>query len=150
MFANPGLQDEDANQMIEVPEWMKSHVFYKDMVHHAYTLHTGAVGIPGLTKDTRIVSLKIPPLFHPEHDVGTSYGILEWIEDIQDWCIMCEVECYKQGKMVALAVDGFSKMIGRYVDNEHLIYGRVQDWYDGDGPSHRTGVELVIKTLCFI
>ena len=141
---------QDDNEAIPVADWMMSHTFFKDVQKHCYPLHTGAVGIPGLTKGSRIVSLKVPPLFHPEYDVGTEYGLLEWIEDIQDWCIMCEVECYKQGKMVALAVDGFSKMITKYIKNSALIYGETQDWSDGDGPQHRTGVELVIKAMLSI
>ena len=145
MFSADG--EIDLNEQIPVPEWMKSHKYYGEMARMAYPLHTGSVGIPGLTRGSRIVSLKVPPLFHPEHDVGTDYGVLEWIDDIQDWCIMCEVDCYKQGKMVSLAVDGFSKVIGRYLRNTHMVYGRVQDWYDGDGPLHRTGVELVLKVV---
>ena len=142
--------DDNGTEMIPVPEWMKSHQYYNEMSNggrHAYPLHTGAVGIPGLCKGCRIVSLKVPPLFHPEYDIGTEYGLLDWIDDIQDWCIMCEVDCYKQGKMVALAVDGFSKMINKYVNNHHLVYGQVQDWGDGDGPLHRTGVEIVLRIL---
>ena len=79
--------DDNGTEMIPVPEWMKSHQYYNEMSNggrHAYPLHTGAVGIPGLCKGCRIVSLKVPPLFHPEYDIGTEYGLLDWIDDIQD------------------------------------------------------------------
>ena len=66
---------QDDNEAIPVADWMMSHTFFKDVQKHCYPLHTGAVGIPGLTKGSRIVSLKVPPLFHPEYDVGTEYGL---------------------------------------------------------------------------
>ena len=108
------LDDAYDTALIDVPAWMKARPGYaqnmKHMEQRVYVgnIHDGRVNIPGLTKSSRIISTKVPPLYSPEHDAGTSYTLLEWADDIKDWCIICEVDAYKQGKLVQLAIDGLS------------------------------------------
>ena len=96
-------QDEDSYALIPVPEWMKARPQYaqylKNLEQKAYVgnIHDGRVNIPGLTKSSRIISTKVPPLYSPTHDVGSSYTLLDWAEEVKDWCIICEVEHFKQG-----------------------------------------------------
>ena len=142
--------EDDRDKQIAVPEWMMQHKFYGQMKHLAYPIHTGQVNIPGLTKGSRIVSMKVPPLFHPDSDLGGDYNLLDWIDDIKDWCVICEVEPFKQGKLVQLAIDGTSKVIGKRLNDDRLVHGEFQDWDDGEGRLHRTGVELVIRVALAI
>ena len=148
--------DEDRNQLLDVPAWMQARPGYGQNIGHmerkAYVgnIHDGRVNIPGLTKSSRIISTKVPPLYSPEHDAGTSYTLLEWADDIKDWCIICEVDAYKQGKLVQLAIDGTAKIVSKYLTEQALMHGEIQDWGDGTGRQHRTGVELVIKTAFMI
>ena len=68
--------DEERKRPIAVPEWMKSHSFYPlYLAQHAYqSVHAGQVNIPGLTKGSRIVSMKVPPMYHSELD-GIDYTV---------------------------------------------------------------------------
>ena len=66
---------EESREPIPVPDWMRSHAFFSEVARHAYTVHTGQVNIPGLTKGSRIVSMKVPPLFNPEADTSGPYTL---------------------------------------------------------------------------
>ena len=137
--------------LVPVPNWMRCHPLYpvsnvREVKAYPAGIHDGTVNIPGLTKGSRIVSTKVPPLFSPEHDTTESYTILDWCEEIKNWCIICEVEPARMGKLVVLAIDGTAKIISEFVSDHVTMYGQVQDWNDGNGPLHRTGVEIVLKT----
>ncbi len=41
--------------------------------------------------------------------------------------------------MIAAAVDGVAKAYAKFIDEEILMNGEVQDWFDGEGPRFRTG-----------
>ena len=112
----------------------------------AYNVHTGQPNIPGFNSRTRINSLKVPPQYHTEND-GINYTIIDWLEDVKKWCIISEVEAYRQGPLLALAVDGISGKYARRIPDELQIHGEVQDWEDGAGPIHRTGVEIILKLI---
>ena len=85
---------EDREALLPVPEWMRGHQHYltaglarlEKPIYLTSGVHTGQVNIPGLRKGTRIVSMKVPPLYHPEHDASSLYTVLAWIKDIKDWC----------------------------------------------------------------
>ena len=146
------FEDPD-NALIPVPSWMRQHCLYAQGMEHkekraAYQagLHDGTVNIPGLTRGSRIVSTKVPPLFSPTHDTTEAYTILDWINEVKDWCMICDADACKIGKLVSLAIDGTAKMISSMIRSEVMMHGEIQDWNDGQGPIHRTGVEIVLKT----
>ena len=101
MFAN----DADDEAALEpVPNWMKTHPLYGtgqiaklEIKAYPAGLHDGTVNLPGFTKNSRIVSTKVPPMFSPEHDTGEDYTILDWAEEVKNWCMICEVELVKSG-----------------------------------------------------
>ena len=113
-------------------------------------LHDGTVNIPGFTKGTRIISTKVPPMFSPEHDCGEQYTILDWVDDVKNWCMIAEVEPSKMGKLVQMAIDGTAKVLQKYIPDEVIAQGAVQDWRDGNGPLHRTGFEIVLKSALML
>ena len=94
-FLPPGMEylADDGNALLPVPDWMRNHPHYvsqnmRRLETPAYLnsgVHTGQVNIPGLRKQSRIISMKVPPLYHPEEDAHTMYTILDWIKDIKDW-----------------------------------------------------------------
>ena len=75
---------------------------------------------------------------------------MDWADEVKDWCVICEVEAFKQGKLVQLAIDGTARILAQYLPENHLMFGAMQDWGDGQGRQHRTGVELVIKTAFMV
>ena len=98
------------------------------------------------TKRSRIISLKVPPLYHTEVD-GIEYTLMDWLEDVKRWCVIAEVEAYRQGPLLSLAIDGIAGQYARLIPDEILIAGEVQDWNDGRGPIHRSGVEIILKLV---
>ena len=149
---NAALADPE-HSLIPVPAWMRTHTLYGQgmafkEIRPAYPagLHDGTVNIPGLTKGSRIVSTKVPPLFSPTHDQGESYTILDWINEVRDWCMICDQDATKIGKLVSLAIDGNAGVISSQIPPQVMMYGEIQDWNDGQGAQYRTGVEIVLKT----
>ena len=101
--------DDDDDALIAAPAWMQRHSFGKEQCAHksTYNAHTGQANILGPTKRTRIVSLKVPPVYHTEHD-GIDYTILDWLQAVKRWCVIAEVEAFRHGPLIAISVDGVS------------------------------------------
>ena len=143
----PHLEDDD-DAAVAVPKRMQQRSFWKDHCARksTYNVHTGQVNLPGLTKRSRIISMKVPLVYHTEHD-GIDYTILDWLREVKRWCVICEVKAFRQGPLIAMAVDGVSTKYTQWIDDDILIYGEPQDWGDGQGVVHRTGVELNFKLV---
>ena len=68
--------DDSRVEPIPVPQWMMQNALWPQLlgsVRHSYNVHTGKVNIPGFTRGSRIISTKVPPMYHTEHDGGAEY-----------------------------------------------------------------------------
>ena len=110
------------------------------------SLHTGAAAPhPKLTGTSRVTSLEVPPYWSPEHN--QEYPFIEYSRDLGLWASCCKVEPARQAGIVVLNLGGSAGLLLREIDPAWLREGHALDW-DGSGiPTHKTGMEIVYRTL---
>ena len=75
------------------------------------------------------------------------YTLKEWMRDVGRWQAATKVAINRQAPLLALAIGGAGRTIVDEIDDTMLVNGGFADFRDGNGPQHRTGIQLIFRAL---
>ena len=90
-----------------------------------------------------------PPVWAPEMATGDGYQYVveEWIRDLRRWAGATKVTVDRQASLVALSVGGAARTLVDSLDDQLLIQGGYADFSDGQGNTHYTGLEFLVRAI---